>query len=90
MSDQANHSDQANNVEPLYKALSNFMGIEPDNSSGHYITTAIGALEYSCAVARQCGVSEETLQTSLSKIWNRFETENEEQADQVTQGSVRE
>ena len=83
-------SDQTNHVEPLYTALSNFMGLEPDKSSGHYIATAIGALEYSCAVARQCGVSEETLQTSLTEIWNRFEPKDAEKTEQAVQGSVRE
>jgi hypothetical protein len=83
-------SDQINHVEPLYIALSNFMGIEPDKSSGHYITTAIGALEYSCAVARQCGVTQETLQASLTEIWDRFEPKDEEKTEQVIQGSIRE
>ena len=72
--------DPSNPVDVLYASLSQFMGIKPDQSEGHYITTAIGALEYSCAVARKCGIEKETLHSSLNQVWDRFDAKKEKAA----------
>ena len=73
----------ADSVESLFGSLCEFMQIEPERSADTYISTSIGALEYSCVIARQCGVNYGTYMEAVNNVWGRVHAEGDE-------GSVRE
>ena len=64
-------SDGEIHSEELHKALSNFMGIEPDKSASNLVITSIGAIEYACIVSNQVGVERDAFLESVTNVWDR-------------------
>ena len=62
-------------VEELFDSLCEFMGIEKSQDPSTFITTSIGALEYSCVIARQCGVEKGSFMEAVENVWGRVEGE---------------
>jgi len=62
-------------VEELFDSLCEFMGIEKSQDPSTFITTSIGALEYSCVIARQCGVGKDSFMEAVENVWGRVEGE---------------
>lgn len=72
--------EAAGSVETLFGALCEFMQIEPQRNPDTFIATTIGAMEYACVIARQCGVNKAAYMEAVNNVWGRVHGEEEEGA----------
>jgi len=64
-------------VEVLFGSLCEFMKIEPQRNPDTFIATSIGAMEYACVIARQCGVEKAAYMEAVNNVWGRIHEEEE-------------
>ena len=64
-------------VEELFGSLCEFMQIEPQRNPDTFIATSIGAIEYACAIAKQCGVEYGAYMEAVNNVWGRVNGEDE-------------
>ena len=57
--------------EILYKALSNFMGVEANKSPNNLVITSFGAIEYACTISNQVGVEKSIFLESVANVWDK-------------------
>ena len=70
--------EAAGSVETLFGALCEFMQIEPQRNPDTFIATTIGAMEYACVIARQCGVNKAAYMEAVNNVWRRVQDEGRE------------
>ena len=64
-------------VEVLFGSLCEFMKIDPQRNPDTFIATSIGAIEYACVIARQCGVEKAAYMEAVNNVWGRIQGDDE-------------
>ena len=70
-------SSAEGSVEVLFGSLCKFMNIEPQKNPDTFIATSIGAIEYACVIARQCGVEKSAYMEAVNNVWGRVQGDAE-------------
>lgn len=72
--------DAESSVESLFGSLCEYMQIDPQRNPDTFIATSIGAMEYACVIARQCGVNKAAYMEAVTNVWGRIHEDEEERS----------
>lgn len=64
-----------NRAERLFVSLCQYLNLDAARDAETYIATSLGALEYSCVIAKTLGINKESFLESVDNVWRRIHGE---------------